>query len=611
MADAPPAQLYTERLSGRQQVLRRADALADRLGNLRLLLALVTLILIILPLFIREGWPWWCLIPMAIAFVALGKWQDKAFDKRRRAAASVRFYSEGLDRLQERWRTLGDDGEDLGRTLGSTCIYAGDLDLFGPASLFQLLARASTAIGRRTLARFLVEPAEAREIAERQGAVVDLTDKLDFREELVSSAAGDDASFVDDQKLLDWAEKSPAIAARRFLEVAGIALPVLLAAAVIYVAYGGYRPVLVVAIVVQVAAAFLSRRITEDRANALAGPDRALARYAQMIEAIEGAPITSPRCEALRSRLLSGQGEGGRASAEIRGLHSLVNLLDARLNVFFALTLGPALLWDLNLILRAERFRLTTGKKLRGWLETIGELEALASLASLGFERPDYAMPAIVDGDARFSSQALAHPLIDRTRVVANDLELGGPGFVLLLSGSNMSGKSTLLRSVGINVVLARAGAPVAARKLEVSIMRMVTSVRIVDSLAAGTSHFYAEINRLKAIVDAAKQDQRGRVLYLLDEMLHGTNSRERYIGAVSVIKWLSEHGAMGIVTTHDLALAKIESELPSGRAKNMHFSDEVSDGEIRFDYRLREGPVTSTNALRLMRRVGIDIVEG
>jgi DNA mismatch repair ATPase MutS len=285
-----------------------------------------------------------------------------------------------------------------------------------------------------------------------------------------------------------------------------------------------------------------------------------------------------------------------------------VNLLDARLNVFFAFTLGPALLWDLNLVLRAERFRLTTGQKLRAWIEAIGEVEALASLGSYAYERPDYAMPTVSDGGSHFRALALAHPLIDRTKVVANDLNLGGPGFVLLLSGSNMSGKSTLLRSVGINVVLARAGAPVAARALEVGVMKLLTSVRIVDSLAAGTSHFYAEIKRLKAIVDAAKSDPDGRVLYLLDEMLHGTNSRERYIGARSVIRFLAEHRTMGIVTTHDLALAKIAGELPAGSATNMHFSDEVDNGEIRFDYRLREGPVASTNALRLMRSIGIDV---
>jgi DNA mismatch repair ATPase MutS len=263
-------------------------------------------------------------------------------------------------------------------------------------------------------------------------------------------------------------------------------------------------------------------------------------------------------------------------------------------------------MWDLNLTLRAEKWRRVVGPSLRGWFVAIGELEAMMSLAALARERPDYGYPEFAAGSV-FEAKQLAHPLIDRTRVVPNDLTLGGEGSVLILSGSNMSGKSTLLRSVGINQVMARAGGPVAAASLLVSDLELATSVRVVDSLAHGTSHFYAELARLKHVVDLAQASSRP-VLYLLDEMLHGTNSRERYIGAVSVIRWLARAGAMGIVTTHDLALARVAEELPPGKATNRHFSDEVVEGKMRFDYRLREGPVASTNALRLMRVVGIDV---
>jgi DNA mismatch repair ATPase MutS len=333
-----------------------------------------------------------------------------------------------------------------------------------------------------------------------------------------------------------------------------------------------------------------------------------LSRYASMISAVEKFQIAAPMLVELKSRLVDTRAGAPAASEQIKSLHSLVNLLDARLNVFFALSFGPLLMWDLNLVLRAERFRTETGPKLRGWLEALAELEALASFAALGYERRDYTMPELVDGPPSFRAQAIAHPLIDRTAVVANDLDLGGPGSVLLLSGSNMSGKSTLLRAVGINTVLARAGCSVAASSLSTSSMDLATSVRIVDSLASGTSHFYAELKRIKVIVDEAKTKKTEPVLYLLDEMLHGTNSRERFIGAVSVIKFLSLAGAMGIVTTHDLSLARIEQEIAAGLARNMHFGDEVKGGEISFDYRLKPGPVSSTNALRLMRAIGIDV---
>jgi DNA mismatch repair ATPase MutS len=213
----------------------------------------------------------------------------------------------------------------------------------------------------------------------------------------------------------------------------------------------------------------------------------------------------------------------------------------------------------------------------------------------------------LVEAEGRFSAVKLTHPLIDRSKAVGNDLTLGGPGSVLLLSGSNMSGKSTLLRSVGLAVVLAEAGGPVLAERLELSRFSLWTSVRVADSLAEGASHFYAELVRIKEVVDAARKEPR-RILYLLDEMLHGTNSKERYVGAVLVIRWLSSQTSVGIVTTHDLALAAVSAELPAGTVTQRHFGDEVVGDQIRFDYHLREGPIQSTNALRLMRAVGIDI---
>jgi MutS-like protein len=602
---ADPPALYRERSNARTAEHARAERRVDLLGNIRLTLAVLALILIILPLFLRSDWPWWGLVPLFFAFIVLGVKLDRAFDERRRLAAAVRFYKHGIDRLEERWRELPDRGDDLKDTLGASCPYAGDLDLFGSASLFQLLSRAETRIGRRVLGEHLVHLADKETALARQAAVRELAPMIDLREALVAQAAGEDASPLDDQRLLDWAEKSEPVPRTSLLTAIGIALPISLTASIaLFIA--GIRPLLAPAVIMQLVAIGLTRKLTQDRAEVLAGPDRVLSRYARMIETIEGARWASPLLASIRARIASDGGEMS-ASRQIKILHRLVDLLDARLNIFFALTLGPLLMWDLNLVLRAERFRTTTGRMLRGWLESIGEIEALASFASLAFERPGYAMPELGEGDPIFRAEGLAHPLIDRTKVVANDVELAGKGALIILSGSNMSGKSTLLRAVGLATVLARAGAPVAASRLTLGTMTLMTSVRIVDSLAQGTSHFYAELLRIKAIVDEARAPS-AHVLYLLDEMLHGTNSRERYIGAASVIRWLSQHGAIGIVTTHDLALANIAAELPAGRAKNMHFSDEVDGEKIRFDYELREGPVSSTNALRLMRAVGIDI---
>lgn len=599
-------QVYEERLATRTGELAAAEKRADGIGNLRLGLALVALILVVLPLFVRNSGPWWALIGVAVVFIILGKQHDKALDRSRRLRAMVRFHQEGLDRLNEKWRSFKDDGADLPDSIKRAALYGDDLDLFGPASLFQLLSRSATHLGRQRLAHLLVVPAEKAEIEQRQAAVAELAPLLEVREELLASAAGDDATPLDDKQLLDWAEKLPPIKNAGLFRVLGLVLPFFTTAAIGYVWWmdGRHAIVLLVAAILHGGTMFLARRSFGDRADILSGPDRALSRYASLIGAIEKFPLKSPLALELKQRMA---GDKRSASEEIAKLHGITNYLDARLNAFFALSFGILTMWELNWVLAAERFRETTGKKLSGWLEAIAELEAIASLAGLLYDRPDYSLPRIAEDPSVFKAEALSHPLIDRARVVANDLELGGKGSVLLLSGSNMSGKSTLLRAVGVAYVLARAGGPVAAKSLSIGTMRLATSVRIVDSLAHGTSHFYAELKRLKHIVDLAKAEDRP-LLYLLDEMLHGTNSRERFIGAVSVIHWLSERGAIGIVTTHDLSLARIESDLPKGRVINRHFSDEVSGDQIRFDYRLRDGQVSSTNAIRLMRAVGIDV---
>jgi hypothetical protein len=598
--------VYEERLATRTRELAEAEKRADLIGNLRLGLALVALILVILPLFTRGSGPWWSLIGVGLVFLILGKQHDRASDRARRLRAAVRFHQESLDRLSEKWRAFADDGADLPDSLKRDALYSDDLDLFGPASLFQLLSRSATHLGRRRLAQLLVAPAEQAEIEQRQAAVKELAPMLDVREELITSAAGDDASPLDDKHLLDWAEKLPPIPNAGLFRLLGIVLPIVTTASIIFVWWnnGRFAIVLLVAALLHGGTMFAARRLFGDRADILSGPDRALSRYASLIGAIEKFPLKAPLLVDLKQRMA---GEKRSASEEIAKLHSIVNYLDARLNAFFGLSIGILTMWELNWVLAAERFRETTGKKLSGWLAAIAELEAIGSLAGLLYDRPDYSLPQIDADPSAFAAESLSHPLIDRRRVVGNDLTLGGAGSVLLLSGSNMSGKSTLLRAVGIAYVLARAGGPVAAKSLSIGTMRLATSVRIVDSLAHGTSHFYAELKRLKHIVDLAKAEDRP-LLYLLDEMLHGTNSRERFIGAVSVIRWLSERGAIGIVTTHDLSLARIEGELPKGRVINRHFSDEVSGDQIRFDYRLRDGQVSSTNAIRLMRAVGIDV---
>jgi hypothetical protein len=346
----------------------------------------------------------------------------------------------------------------------------------------------------------------------------------------------------------------------------------------------------------------------EPIASAVGSRTGAFERYRAMIELIEREPFEAPLLRTLRVALEPGKGER-TASRQIRRLATIVGFLDARSNEVFRLFLGPVLFWDLHCVLALESWQKQAGRRARGWLDVIGQFEALSSLAAFAHDHPDYVFPVLTEVPT-FRAQGLGHPLLDPRTCVRNDVMLRGAGTALLITGSNMSGKSTLLRAMGLAAVLAMAGAPVAAKELVVSPFEVRTSMWARDSLMRGVSHFYAELEKLKRVMDGLRE---GRPLFfLLDEILQGTNSRERVIGARSVLRRLLDGGAMGAVSTHDLGLLELDPELDR-RLDKVHFEEQVAASEtgasaMSFDYRLRPGVVQSTNALRLMRIVGIDV---
>jgi DNA mismatch repair ATPase MutS len=328
-----------------------------------------------------------------------------------------------------------------------------------------------------------------------------------------------------------------------------------------------------------------------------------------MLAAVEKEPFDAPLLQKLRAAL---GGPGAEATRELGRLAAIVGYTDARRNEVFRFFIGPLLMWDAHCARALEKWRSRVGPALRGWLGALADVEALASLGSFAAEHPDFAWPELTT-EATFEAKGLGHPLIAGSKRVTNDVRLPGGGHALVVTGSNMSGKSTLLRAMGLNAVLAAAGAPACATALRVGPLRVATSMRIADSLEQGVSHFYAELRRLKRIIDLARAtppnvtDPRAPVLFLLDEILHGTNSRERIIGACAVVRELVSIGALGAVSTHDLGITALEQELP-GRVENAHFEEQVQGDAMSFDYTLRPGIVHSSNALRLMRAVGIDV---
>jgi DNA mismatch repair ATPase MutS len=332
-------------------------------------------------------------------------------------------------------------------------------------------------------------------------------------------------------------------------------------------------------------------------------PARDLDILSHILEVLERARFTSPRLLDLRRRI---ETEGSAASTAIGRLHRLMELHDWEHNLIFA-PFAATLQWGTHLAWAIEAWRARHGVHVRRWLDAVAEIEALSSLATYRYEHPADPFPEIIDGPATFDGEGLGHPLLPASRMVANEVRLVGQTRLLIVSGSNMSGKSTLLRTVGVNAVLAFAGAAVRAGKLRVTPLAIGATLRIQDSLQEGRSRFYAEITRIRHLSDAARGTP--HLLFLLDELFHGTNSHDRLIGASGVLRRLVEHGAIGLVTTHDLAMTRVVDEL-APRAVNVHFDDWFAEGELRFDYVAKPGPVTRSNAIALMRAVGLDVEE-
>jgi len=348
---------------------------------------------------------------------------------------------------------------------------------------------------------------------------------------------------------------------------------------------------------------FLGRR-TLKVAAAVAAPSHDLALLAKLLLRLESASFQAQLLQQLRARLFKPEG-APVASGEIARLGRLVARLDWQRNPIFV-PVALVLQWGAQVAMAIEQWRRVSGRRIREWIDTVGELEALCSLAAYSCEHPADVFPQLADTPGGcFEAQGLAHPLLPEAQAIRNDVQLGGEIRLWIVSGSNMSGKSTLLRTIGINTVLAWAGAPVRAARLKISPLSLGASIRTTDSLQDGRSRFYAEITRLREIVSLTGGDR--PVLFLLDELLSGTNSHDRRIGAAGIVQALIDRGALGLITTHDLALAHIAEAVPS-RALNVHFADTLQNGELHFDYRLQPGVVERSNALDLMRSVGLDV---
>src|SRR5579862_119701 len=569
-----PRQAYSERLEARRAAVAAHEQRHRTIGNLRLLVFVTAAVLAWLAWGRGAVSPLWLALPVA-AFASLVVAHERVLRARKAAQRAVAHYEKALARLDGQWAGNGEPG---GRFLDRSHPYAEDLDLFGIASLFELLCTARTRMGEETLSRWLLAPAEPAMLRMRHEAIAELRGMLDLREDL--AVLGEDVrTGVHPDALAAWGEQPPAVISRAVRFIA-LLIPCLVAASGVAWAVRGLRDPFF--IMLAAVAIFIARyrRVVARIVEGVEQPAHDLALLAQVLARLERERFTSARLVELRAALEPG---GEPPSSRIAKLNVLVEMLDSRDNPFMKVA-GPLMLWTEQLAFAIEAWRRLSGPELGRWLAAVGEMEALCALAAYSWEHPVDVFPEFATEADCFDGEDLAHPLIDEARVVRNSVRLGGDLRVLIVSGSNMSGKSTLLRTVGINVVLAQAGAPVRATRLRISPLALGASIRLLDSLQGGTSRFYAEIKRLHQIMELTGGP--ATVLFLLDELLHGTNSHDRRIGAAAIVRGLVQRGAMGLVTTHDLALAHVAEAL-APRAANVHFEDQFENGRMTFDYRL------------------------
>ncbi len=537
---------------------------------------------------------------LAAAFVGLVRYHRQLGARRDRVRGLRDVNTESIERLARRWDKLPIRHQPSAPPLHP---YASDLDVFGRASLLQLLDTTRTPMGQATLAHWLLYPAALDTLHERQAAVAELAPKLEFRQELQVSAGPEDSLRPAPEPLLEWAESRPPRRQHALLWAARIS-PMLLCATGVAQATGWLSwPVWVVFLLVNIVIWQVWGQTAYATLSNISVQEPGLRQYAAGFDVLSMATFNEPRLAAL-------QAHGRSAASHVHALERIARRIVPRSALAYWVV-QILCLWDLHVLTAVEDWQARAGSNLRGWLDSLGQIEALAALAALAHAHPAWATPHIEPGVSTLQARQAGHPLLAPDSRVDNDISLGPPGTFLLVTGSNMAGKSTYLRTIGANIVLAQAGGPVCARAFRMPPLDLCTSMRVVDSLERGLSTFFAEVMRLKQVVDVVRLEagDSRMVCYLLDEILQGTNSAERRIAVRRVIRFLLARRAMGAVSTHDLALADLPEFGES--AQLVHFEETLTAGAqgpvMSFGYQLQSGLATSTNALRLVAMLGLD----
>ena len=538
------------------------------------------------------------LLLLSIAvFIVLVLYHIKIKDRLTYSKNIIAINNKYLDRINGEWINFKDNGEDL---IDKDHRYSSDLDIVGERSLFQLINLTHTFHGRKALAEDLLEPKYTKEeIVERQEAVSELKEKLEFCQELELKASSD--SIKDPQKMVHYFNESKEMYSK-FMIIALRIMPVLVilitGAVVLLGIQSLYKPVFFL-----VTLQILTWLAGMAKNNAILGNveylSSSLDNYVDILKLIEGEDFRSDLLKAIKNRLFSDD-----ASIDgIKKLQSITQRISIRSNGLLYIVFNAAFLWDYQNAFSLELWKKKFGGDVENWLLSIGEIESLMSLTVPLQIEEGLSFPTIDGEDFKIDARAIGHPLINKEERIYNDILIDDE--ILIITGSNMSGKTTFLRTIGINIVLTNAGSASFSRSLSLPIMDLYTSMRITDDLKNKISTFYGELLRIKDILNYAENHR--NTFFLIDEIFRGTNSKDRIYGAKNVLRNLNNQGLMGAITTHDLELCELDTE---DRIVNYNFSEDYIDGKINFDYKIKIGKSTSTNAKHLMELVGIELLE-
>lgn len=481
--------------------------------------------------------------------------------------------------------------------------YAEDLDLFGNASLYQYINRCTTQQGKTLLAQRLLHPSTKEQIRKEQEAITELKNKTDFIQQLQAFGMVKQLTSDTENKIMQWLSSPIKLMAKYWRWLAFVFPVFTIALILLYITNIVAASLFwLLVFMCYLIAFYISSKVspTYELLSRVSGQMQTLQK---LLQAIEVEKFTSDKLLHLQQLLQNKN--NSTTSAEIKKLYRILNRFDVRLNTFLFFFLNTFLLWDLQQLLALNRWKQTNEQSIAEWFTAIAEIEVSNSLATLLFTHPTWYMPLIADDFFTLNGTGIGHPLLPEKSRVDNDFSLEGKGKIAVVTGSNMGGKSTFLRSVGVNTVLALMGAPVCAHRFVVSIVKLMSSMRIADNLSENTSTFYAELKKLKSIIEAVNEHQ--PILILLDEILRGTNSLDRHTGSVALLKQLIQKEAVAVVATHDVELAQLKEIYPQA-IHNYHFDVQAAGNELYFDYKLKEGICKSLNASILMKNIGIEM---